>query len=209
MALRTHRRRTAGATVASLILHVLVLTGMVVGLKVAAPPPEDRAMDVRLIPSPLAQPRPERAQRAPSPSRREAPAPLRPHLTPAPSAPVPTTALPQAAPPAAAPRPVYGPQALQPSLSGRLGCDDPLHIHLTPDQAQVCANNLAAIARAAKPLELNISARNKADYDRKVHCQDVYTHAGMPSSGSRDPSGGSIAGLGYVPSFKECPPGDR
>ncbi len=209
MALR-RRERAAWATGLSLVLHVLFLAGMVLGLKVDEPPPEGRAMEVRLIPPPQARSRPKPPRPTQNAQRAAAPAPLRPHLTPAPPAAVSTTPLPETSAQAAPPKVLYGPSGLQPSVSGRLGCDDPLGIHMTPEQRQACANNMAALGRAAKPLGLDISARKQADYDRKVHCQDVYKRGGMPSFNSLDAStGGQINGLGYNPSLKECPPGDR
>jgi hypothetical protein len=105
--------------------------------------------------------------------------------------------------------PQFGPGGLKPSLSGRLGCEDPLNIHLTPEQQTTCYNHMAQLLREAKPLGLNISDKKKADYDRYVHCGDVYRHAGVPGSNAADESTGSIPGLGYNPSFKECPPADK
>jgi hypothetical protein len=202
-------RRAAWATGVSLVLHVLVLTGMVIGLKVARPPPENQPIDVQLIPPPELQPRPQPARRAPERSTTSA-TPLRPHLTPQPPPEVPVLALPGTPAPAPAPAFGSGSKGLLPSLSGRLGCDDAQAVHLTREQHQACVSNLARLAQEAKPLNIYIPEGKQIDYDRYVHCQTVYKHAGMPSSGSHDPSTpGSIAGLGYVPSFAECPPGDR
>jgi len=207
------RRRAAWATGLSLVLHALFLAGMVLGLRIVPPPEEDRAMEVRLIaPPPQAPPRPEPARPAPVPERSRASGPaLHPHVTPAPSASVPTLALPQAAPPAPnPPRPQYGPDGLQPSLSGRLGCDDPLTYHLTAEQRQVCDSRMARLGREAQRLIPDIKDKNKADYDRYAHCQEVYAQkqGAVPKSDSGDDSS-PIAGLGYVPSFKECRVQDR
>ena len=204
-------RRAAWATGLSLVLHGLVLTGMVLGLKVARPPPENPAIELRLIPAPEPRPRPEPAHR--SPERSSAAAPLRPHLAPRPSSEASVPALPEAPAPGPAPSPGAGSRGLLPSLSGRLGCDDPHASRLTPEQRQACANALARLAREARPLNIFIPEGKQIDYDRYVHCQTVYKHAGMPASGSQDSStesvGLTMAGLGYVPTFKECPPGDR
>jgi len=199
--------RAAWATGLSLVLHALVLTGMVVGLRVAAPPPENRAIDLQLIPAPELQPRPEPLHR--SPERSSAAPPLRPHFAPQPSSEASALALPEVPTPAPAATPGAGLKGLLPSLSGRLGCDDSEASRLTPEQRQACANALARLAQETKSLSLNIPDQKKAGYDRYVRCFNDYTRGGVPSSGGHDPSSGSIAGLGYVPSFKECPVEDR
>jgi hypothetical protein len=201
-------RRTAWATGLSLVLHVVILTGMVIGLRVATAPPEERAIALQLIPRPPElQPRSEPVQRAPERSTNAA-APLRPHLTPQPPPEASAVTLPEAATPA--PNPGARLRGLLPSLSGRLGCDDAQASRLTPEQRQACANTLARLAQEARPLNIYIPEGKKVDYDRYVHCGEVYRHAGMPASGSHDSSTpGSIAGLGYIPSFAECPVGDR
>ena len=210
------RKRTAWATGLSLVLHVLMLTGMVVGLKVTLPPPEERDMEVSLVP-PLVRPviPPTRPPSTPSAPARQAPPAvqaLRPHIAPLPPASAPTTSLPEVkAPPEQKPQ-VYGPvvsdDGMRPSVSGRMGCDDPLGIRLTESQKQVCANNLTERTKAAKALELNIQEANKAAFDRNRRCRDVYTRQGIPGSAQAG-SGGSIPGLGNVPSFKDCPAADR
>jgi hypothetical protein len=205
------RRRAAWATGLSLILHALFLAGMVLGLRVVTPPPEDRAMEVRLMPPSRTPPRPASVRLPPAPERPKASPPTRPHLTPSPSASVATLVPPQAAAPAPtpAPRPQYGPDVMQPSLSGRLGCDDPLNYHLTPEQRQLCDNHMARLGREAKRLVPDISDANKADYDRRVRCHDSSTRSALPRSDSSDDSTGAIGGLGYNPSFKECRAQDR
>src|SRR3954469_23632488 len=77
----TKRKRAAWATGLSLALHVLMLAGMVLGLKVAKPPPEGRAIELTLV-QPLERV-PAPAQPAPPQARAAAPPPLRPHLAPA------------------------------------------------------------------------------------------------------------------------------
>jgi hypothetical protein len=207
----------------SLVLHVLALTGMVVGLKVAQPPPEGRPIEVELIPPPVPQPRPEPARKPQQVARPNALPALRPHLTPQAPAEASVPVLPATPAPAPAAPPDSGPKGLLPGLSGKLGCDDPLTFHLTPEQRQVCANNLARLGREARPLELNIPDQKKAAYDRYVHCGKVYRNAGVPPSGSNEdgpitgggvhsnqnPTFGTGAGMGHVPSLKECPVGDR
>ena len=192
-------RRAAWATGLSLVLHVLALTGMVIGLKVVGPPPEDRAMEVRLVPAlTKPQPRPEPAQR--SPERPNPATPLRPHLTPLPASQASTVTLPQTPAPAPAPAPQAdaGPKGLLPGLSGRLGCDDPLTFHLTPEQRQTCDNRLAKLAREARPLAPNIPDEKQADYDRHVRCQKDYRQAGVPPANQVE--SGQLAGDTPAPS---------
>ncbi len=168
-------RRAAGATGLSLVLHVLALTGMVVGLKLATPPPEDRAIEVRLMPPLKLQPPPQPARRQ---AERAGPATaLRPRPTPPPPG-APALARPETAAPAAAPEAVagtgLGPNGLAPSLSGRLGCDNALGAHLTPEQRQACEDNLVREALKAPQLGLNIPDVKKAQYDTHIRCRDEY-----------------------------------
>jgi len=218
---RRNRKRAAWATGLSLILHVVMLTGMVVGLKVVLPPPEERAMEVSLV-SPLTPP-PRRPPPPPPPSPappRPAPAPpLRPHLTPQPQAPAPGVAAPPAppaAPPSAPPARVYGPPAdgVKPSLSGRVGCDDdPLRRkELSESQKQACANNLAELTRNAKPLGFTMSDLKEKEFDKGVACRRALRGGSAPSSDSTDflPNHSvQPPGLGPTPSLKDCPMSDR
>jgi len=169
-------RRAAWATGLSLVLHVLALTGMVVGLKLTTPPPEDRAIELRLIPPLKLQPRPQPARLQPE---RASPAPaLRPRPTSSPPPDVPVLALPETAAPVAPPDagagPGLGPKGLSPSLSGRLGCDNPLGARLTPEQRQACEDNLARETLKAPQFGLNIPDDKKAQYDTHVRCRDTY-----------------------------------
>jgi hypothetical protein len=180
----------------SLVLHGLVLTGLVIGIKGLAPTPEERAIELRLIPAfePQPQPRPETAHQ--SPRAPNALQPLRPHLTPQPLSEVPTLALPETAAPAPVPSQGLGPRGLLPSLSGRLGCDLQDR-RLTPEQRQVCANNLVRLAREARPLGPNIPDNKKAGYDRYVRCSQDYRRAGVPLM---DPAASGNFGDGVPPS---------
>jgi hypothetical protein len=184
------------------MLHALFLTGMVVGLKVLRPPPEDRAMELRLIPAPERPPRPEFARRRPE--RLNPTLPRQPRLSPQPASETSVAALPQT--PAPGPGPAPGPtfdagsQGLMPGLSGRLGCEDR---RLTPEQRQVCANNLAQRVQDTERLGLNIPDQKKAAYDLHVFCRDNYRKAGVPSMNQYTADGerisGPSAGLGPVP----------
>jgi hypothetical protein len=207
------RRRAAWASGLSLILHALALTGMVVGLKVAKPPPEDRAIELQLIPPPQLQRTPKPVAQAPE--RAEAAPILKPHLPPqiAPSAPV--AALPEAPTPApAAPKRDYGPKEVGPddyALSGKMGCDDPLGMKLTPAQRLVCAGKLGRLAKDAKPLD-NIPESKRREYDAVARHQEACRQREVPllnpdtnPNATRNPNPSSInpyygAGTGMAPS---------
>jgi hypothetical protein len=168
-------RRTAWAICLSLVLHVAALIGMVMGLEVAAPPPDRRAVELELIPAP---PRPSPPHttlehESTASSRRVRPAP-------APSLQDSVVDLPETPTPAPAPKTEAGrqsdggPRGLSPSLNGRTGCDDALGLHLTPAQHQTCISNSAQWARQARPLDLNIPNRQRLEYDRYARCRDFF-----------------------------------
>jgi hypothetical protein len=189
-------RRSAEAAILSLVLHGLVLTGMVLGLRVLAPPPEGRAIELRLVPAPElrihlqpAHRRPERTNVAAPVQRRRAP-------------PLPTEAaipaLPDTPAPTLTPRPGIGAQAdgasqgLLPGFRERVGCNDPGVFHLTTEQRRACADDLARLARDARPLALDIPIRKQADYDRYERCLYLKRTAAVPSLDPNDPSSGAV-----------------
>jgi hypothetical protein len=188
---------------------------MVLGVRAVKPPPEPPPIEIQLMPALLRPPpvTPERTPpRAPPPR-----APLRPILQPRPLAvpsPLPPVVAPTAPAPAAPPPPPSGDGAsrkgLLPSLTGRLGCDDPASFHLTDAQRAVCDQRLAEVSKTVKPLALNMDLDKKAELDRKAKCLAEGKGGAMPNLKSRDESTGlQISGLGYNPSFRECGPGDR
>jgi len=216
------RRRTAAASGISLALHGLFLAAMVFGVRAVKPPPEAPPIEVQLIPAfiqpkpvpaPTPPPAPSAAAQRAQPSRPV----LTPHISPQP-APLPAVPLPEAAKPAP-PAPPAPPSAvavqgapkggLLPSLTGRLGCDDPASFHLTKAQMDVCEQKFAETAKTAKPLALDIATARMAELERNRRCHDIYTRGGIPQSGGHNDSTGQINGLGYNPSFKECRPEDR
>jgi hypothetical protein len=175
MTSRRHRR-TTWATGLSLVLHALALTGMVVGLKVVAPPTEDRAIELHLIPTPRLQPPPESVHRRSG--RTSVAAPLRARPTPQLPTESPIAAPPEA--PAPVPAAGIGPQVdgeskgLLPGFRERLGCDDPAPFHLTTEQRKACVDQLARIAKDAKPLALDIPDQKRAAYDYYVYCAKLH-----------------------------------
>lgn len=165
-------------------------------------------MEVSLMPPP--RPPPPRIAPVQSASERPSAAPSpRPRPSSAPSLSAPSA--PRAEAPPAAPEPAieYGPVGLQSSLSGKQGCDDPLNIHLTPEQAQVCANNLARLAREARRLAADLADKNRAAFDRQARCRALTAERGVPGSSAADETTGAIRGLGYNPSLKDCRAQDR
>jgi hypothetical protein len=51
-----------------------------------------------------------------------------------------------------------------------MGCEDRPGPRPTAEQRQACYDNAARLAQAVRPLDLNISAQNKAAYDHYVMC---------------------------------------
>ena len=208
---KRHRKRAAGASAVSLILHVLFLAAMVAGLRVVAPPVEDRPIEISLLrpapidpvtrPTPAPSRTPERV--APGPVVRPRPVLAAPSPATIPQAPAPS------APDAVNPGDIGGPQGLLPSLTARAGCDDPLSFHLNDQQRAACDQKLAERAHAAEPLALNFAKAKLAEFERQERCKKLYTRGGIPSSSSHDDSTGVMAGLGYNPSLRECGPKDR
>ena len=207
------QRRAAGAAAISLALHGLFLAAMVLGVRAVRPPPEAPPIEIRLLPALQPPPPVKAAQTPPRAPQHALPRPIlqpRPLALPPPLPPVIVPAQPgPAAPPAAsgdgAPR-----KGLLPSLTGRLGCDDPASFHLTDAQRAVCDQHMAEVARAAKPLALNMDLDKKADLDRKARCHAEGRGGGaMPGSSSGDESTGGISGLGFNARFRDCGPGDR
>jgi hypothetical protein len=161
--------------------HVMAL--MWLGWRVprlAVPPSEDRraAIEVTLVRPPVparARPRAEASRPAPSAPSARAPIPLvpAPAAPPEQSAPVESPqAQAQASPEGqdlAAPHP-----GLLPSLSGRLGCDDPPGQRLTSEQRQTCYNNAARLAEETRPLAHDIPADKQAAYDHYVFCAKLH-----------------------------------
>ena len=99
------------------------------------------------------------------------------------------------------------------------GCDDPGGAHLTEEQREKCRNRWGGTTKAGLVLPPLIDKGKQADFERRIWCRDKYALAGVPvgtSSSSTRPIGsapedgpGKITGLGYIPSFKECPAADR
>lgn len=210
--------RAATASAISLGLHALFLAAMVLGLRAVAPPPEAPPIQVQLIPPlPLLQQRsaPARAPPPPTLERHEPRTELRPHFAPPPPVVAPTpppVALPAPQPKREKAGPLLdesnGDKGWRPTLTGRLGCEDPASFHLNEGQRAVCQNNVGETARRARPLDLDISDENKAAFDHAARCHEAYGRGGIPSA-TESSGGASIKGLGYVPSLKECPPTDR
>jgi hypothetical protein len=165
-------RRTAWAIGLSLVVHVAALTGMVMGLKAPVRPPQSRALELvlspRLRPEP---PRPPAHGNAASQRARSPPPPSpRDSVTAPPAAPAPAPAATTDADRQSDGRP----RGFSPSLSGRMGCDDALGLHLTPAQHQTCIDNSARLARQAAPLGVNIPNQQRSAYDRYERCRDFF-----------------------------------
>ena len=88
------------------------------------------------------------------------------------------------------------------------GCDDPDGIHFTAEQKEKCRTRWAGTSRVGLALAPLIDKGKLSDFERRIWCRDKYELAGVPN-GSEYSNAGDITGLGYVPSFKECPAADR
>jgi hypothetical protein len=197
MVSRKHRR-TGWATGLSLVLHGLALTGMAAGLRALTPPPEPRALELRLVPPPELRRLPQPARKAQDRADGAAPRPGRPTPHPPPEAPG------AAMPETPAPAPDRGSQAaagakgLLPDFRARLGCDDPVAFRLTTEERRACAESLGRLAQAAKPLALDIPDRKRAEYDKYVRCLRLQQSVPVPSLDPNDPSSGAKVSPGGV-----------
>jgi hypothetical protein len=209
---RARRKRPAAIAAASAVFHLVLLSALAIeATRPGAPAsPEDTAIQVTLErpPAPIAPPEPKPLA-APRPASTPKPAPL--PRSPAPvAAPPSVAARPLAATPAAPASIDAGASAamgnLTRALRGSVGCSNPDAVGLTPAERDACRRRLHAGLEDAKPLS-GLTAEKRARFDQVVHCREVYQNAGVPMPGS--PSNGPIAGLGYVPSLRECPPGAR
>lgn len=200
MASRKHQQ-AVWATGLSLVLHVLVLTGMVLGLKTLAPRPENRAIELRLIPAPQSQFRPEPSRR--QRERSNATLRLRPRLTQQPSSEDAITALPGTPMPTPAPNPDAGPKGLLPSLSGRLGCADPAAYRLSREERAACDQRLATAKPAPVGSQFSadeLTAFNADKQDpilvRKPHNGCLPRLGNRPSPGVRPARSGASTTFG-------------
>jgi hypothetical protein len=190
MASRKHRR-TAWAAGLSLVLHGLALTGMAAGLRVLTPPPEPRALELRLVPASELRRQPPPARTAQDRADVAAPRPGRPTPSRPPEVPL------AAAPETPAPAPDRGSQAaaggkgLLPDFRAQLGCNDPVAFRLTTEERRACAESLARLAQAAKPLALDIPDRKRAEYDKYARCLRLQQSVPVPSLDPNDPSSGA------------------
>jgi hypothetical protein len=184
------RRRAAWAAGLSLLLHVLALTGMVVGLKVLAPPPEGRTVELRLVAPLELQPRPEPMRRAPARRAAAALLPQRPTVQPPSENPLPAAPETPAAQTSPGLQADAGAKGLLPGFRGVLGCHDAA-FRLSRDERRACADYLAHASRNAPQLALDIPARKLAEYDKYERCLKLQQTAPVPSLNPNDPSSGA------------------
>ena len=67
-------------------------------------------------------------------------------------------------------------KGLLPSLSGRLGCDGPLAVHMTADQRQVCADSLARRMASMPDVSL-IDPVKRRGYDMSAKAREARVQA--------------------------------
>jgi hypothetical protein len=203
---RTRRATTLTVFVLAIAGHALLIAMLAlerpqVGFRIGPGLPPVR---VSLMP-----PTPPAAASKP-PSRRPPPPPSVPTLPiPVPPAPV----APQASAPVELPnlaRPVFRvwPRPLPGGTDwGGTGCDDPVR-HLSPEQREHCLKRWGSPNQQIAEIPAMIARDKQAAFDRRIWCRDKYNDAPVPI-GTDASQNTMFPGLGYNPSLKDCPPGDR
>jgi hypothetical protein len=91
-----------------------------------------------------------------------------------------------------------------------LGCLNPETYKLTAAERAACLERLAAQARNAAAMGINISPAKQADFDRQRACHAANAAGGaVPRSSEGSPDTGAIVGLGSNARLRDCGPGDR
>jgi hypothetical protein len=91
-----------------------------------------------------------------------------------------------------------------------LGCLNPETYKLTAAERAACLERLAAQARSAGAMGINISPAKQADFDRQRACHAANAAGGaVPRSSEGSPDTGAIVGLGSNARLRDCGPGDR
>lgn len=162
---RNGRGRPRGAAVAlSLIIHLVLLTGLGLGVRRALDYPAAPIVLVRLIPTPAAplthRPTNKTPARAASRTPAERPVPAKPLATAAPEPPAITA-------PPAAPSPSQADTAdLTEALRGAVGCAHADLMRLSPAERERCARRLAAIRDSSSEFaEAPIDPAKRNAYD--------------------------------------------
>ncbi len=126
------------ATAIALAIHGAFVAFAILSVKIIGPPPEARALDVRLVqlqPRPLRREQPPTAKLTPS----SAPASVTPSSA-APPAPAPSVVMPQAAPGPTQPSPSDEEAGrVRAMLRGSTGCDSAALLELSGEEQQKCA----------------------------------------------------------------------
>ena len=203
---RSRRARTLAGVAVAVLVHVVFLAA--VAFEVGAPSIREageglRAVSVTIL-APQPPPKPERERSRPS-------SPVAARAAPPAAVPAPVAALPAPAPPPAAPA---APAAdAGPSLAGfgkavreGPGCLHPDEFHQTAAERAHCLKLLADQGRAAPDWSLVIPPGKLRGYARDARCHEMQVGGGVPIG--TDTSHG-MAGMGYVPGLRECPPGSR
>jgi hypothetical protein len=198
---RVKSRRTVAITLASTVIHILLISALVIGVPLSGPPraPEQPVIQVTLEPPPaeLEAVRPKK----PAKHSAAAAAPATP-LAAAPRAAQMAPSLPSN-PPAADAGASAAMNDLVHALRGSVGCSNPDAVGLTPSEREACRRRLHAGLEEAKPLS-GLTAEKRARFDRAVKCHQDYEVAAMPPVHGE--STGPIQGLGYIPRLRDCPP---
>jgi len=94
------------------------------------------------------------------------------------------------------------------ALRGSVGCSDPDAVGLTPAERDACRRRLQAQGENVKPMS-GLTAEKQNRFDRASNCRKEYYDAPIPPGASHSNAAGGIAGLGYQPRLRDCPPTDQ
>lgn len=86
-----------------------------------------------------------------------------------------------------------------------LGCDDPGLRHMSAQAREDCLKRWGKQDQAKLELPPLIAPDKQAAFDRRIRCRDKYELAGVPVGTAEN----FKLTLGYNPSLKDCPVGDR
>ena len=104
--------------------------------------------------------------------------------------------------------PTFGPNLAR-RIRPTIGCAHPEAYRLSKREQERCDDELGEQGRHARFLGLMIPPEKAAAYERTLHCRRIYDDNNTPTGNQTSNAPGGITGLGYVPSLRECPPGEH
>jgi hypothetical protein len=190
------------------LAHGLVLALLAIEIPVIRTgpeaPPERFAVPIFLQPLPfISPPKPKPPKRKP---KEEEPAPAPAPIPPPPAPPLLAQGeLPNLARPVFKvwPRPLPG--GTDWTRGNWFGCDDPAAHHLSAEAREKCKQRWRPPSEAGTEIAALIPKDKQAAFDRTAHCSKVYDQAGVPIGTAET----ARETMGYIPSLRECGPGDH